>query len=88
MPGELWEVCDSYGVPVFTGSLVDCGTWIDPVLGVVFDKDHNPFWPGMDDVDNDRVTKNEDGSFTVEMYSVAGNSGGQLTVRRKVTDGS
>lgn len=84
---DEWEVVDSYNVPVFTGSLVACGTWIDPVLGIVFDADHNPYWPGMDDIDEDRITRNADGSFTVKMYEGGGGIGGELTVR-KVTDES
>lgn len=79
---EQWEVLDSYNVPVFTGTLVDCGTWIDPYLSVVFNAENNPYWPGMDDIDEDRVTLNDDGSYTVDMYQAGGGIGGTLTVRR------
>lgn len=82
---DQWQVLDSYGIPVFTGSLVDCGVWIDPVLGVVMDPDQNPFWPNLENVDVDRVTKNDDGSYTVEMYDFGNFGGGTLTVRKKTT---
>lgn len=69
-----WEVVDSYGIPVFTGTLKQCGIWIDPILGVTF-KDGMNGWKASDDAD--RVTLNDDGNYIVDMYEGMG----QLMVR-------
>lgn len=81
--GKLYEVLDSYGIPVFTGTLNECGVWIDPVLGIDFEgamwgKDHEG-----GSIDADRFTLQDDGSFVVRMYEGPGGIGGEMIVRPK-----
>lgn len=78
-----YEVVDGYGKAWFTGTLMECGVWIDPVLGVDFD---HSMWgedgPHRDGgIDDDRFTLNPDGSYTVLMYEGGGGIGGEMTVR-------
>ena len=74
-----WEVVDSYGVVVHTAkTLTACGVWIDPIMGIDFTRKE---WGKDEDgrgIDDDRFVKNEDGSYTVDMYE----GQGQLTVRK------
>lgn len=70
-----YEVVDGYGKVWFTGSLTACGTWIDPVLGIDFD---HTAW-GEPGIDEDRIVRHDDGTFTIEMYENAG----ELYVRPK-----
>lgn len=72
-----WEVVDDYGKVWFRSrTLRACGIWIDPIFGINF--------TGRDQVidwdDTDRVTHNDDGSYTVAMYEDMGT----LTVRKEV----
>lgn len=71
-----WEVADDYGKVWFTGTLDECGAWIDPLLGIDFT---GKVWP--DEVD--RFELQPDGSYVVHNYEdVALGLGGVFTVRR------
>lgn len=80
-----WEVIDSYGAVVHTArTLTECGTWIDPVLGIDFTGRAWGKKKGKS-IDDDRFTRNADGSYTVQMYeNQALGMGGELTVRKRV----
>lgn len=69
----MWEVLDSYGVVIYRcGSLSRAGLYIDPMFGIKFNH-ISERW---------RITKNEDGSYTVKNYEGPHGMGGQLTVRK------
>lgn len=72
---DQWEVVDSYGIPQFSGSLTECGVWIDPLVGIDFLGQEY----GTPSIDRDRFTLQEDGSYLVQMYE----NMGELTVRKK-----
>lgn len=76
-----YEVLDSYGIPQFTGSLTECGVWIDPVLGIDFTRN---MWGTQEDgrgIDDDRFDLQEDGSIIVRMHEGPGGIGGEMTIR-------
>lgn len=78
-----WDVIDSYGAVVHTAdTLTECGTWIDPVLGIDFTGKAWGRKKGKS-IDADRFTKNDDGSYTVQMYEGPSGIGGELTVRKR-----
>lgn len=78
-----YEVADNYGKVHFTGTLMGCGVWIDPVLGIDFDCS---MW-GTDhkggSIDANRFELQPDGSYVVQMYEGGGGIGGEMIVRPK-----
>lgn len=79
----VFEVTDDYGKVWFTGTLMACGVWIDPICGIDFDRSG---WGDQEDgagIDDDRFALNPDGSYTVKMYNdTAGlGMGGEMVVR-------
>lgn len=76
-----YEVLDSYGIPVFKGTLTQCGVWIDPLFGIDFNgrewgEDHDG-----GSIDADRFILRDDGSYVVKMYEGPGGIGGEMVVR-------
>lgn len=76
-----FKVLDSYNIPVFTGTLKECGVWIDPVFAIDFDRSE---WGTQSDgrgMDDDRFEYQEDGSIVVQMHQGPNGVGGEMTIR-------
>jgi hypothetical protein len=80
-----YEVLDSYDIPVFTGTLMECGGWIDPLFGIDFDRSIWGDTEGEDGefegIDDDRFECQDDGSIVVKLDEGPGGIGGEMIIR-------